>query len=203
MTATERKVYLSMVERRVRPGTGSAIDAVREHAAVFGMPPLRCLFGDVSFVIVGGLATRQYMPARLTLDADVLVLPGDLVRAEHALTVAGCRKQGTLAIGGSTWETPDGLAIDVVSLDAPWVAEAVERPVMTSDGQPCIDLPHLVLMKLFSSRVQDLADISRMLALADDGALASTRALVVRHRPADAEDLESLLRLGRLEHDKG
>jgi hypothetical protein len=67
------------------------------------------------------------------------------------------------------------------------------------DGQPYVTLPFLVLMKLAASRVQDLADVSRMMGLADADAIADTRALVARCRPADAEDLESLIRLGRIE----
>ena len=39
---------------------------------------------------------------------------------------------------------------------------------MPPDGLPIIDLPYLVLMKLSASRTQDLADISRMLGLADE-----------------------------------
>mgnify|MGYP001252823881 CR=1 FL=1 len=62
-----------------------------------------------------------------------------------------------------------------------------------------IALPYLVLMKLEASRVQDLADISRMLGLADDPALDQVRAVVRTYMDDAREDLESLIALGKLE----
>jgi hypothetical protein len=60
-------------------------------------------------------------------------------------------------------------------------------------------LPYLVLMKLESSRLQDTADLSRMLGLASEEELARVRAVVARYAPGEADDLESLIYLGRLE----
>ena len=199
MSPEERRDYLSMAARRVQAGSGSAPFEVRERPSAFGPPQVRRLLGEVPFVIVGGLATRRYMPERMTLDADVLVRPADLARAEQALREAGCRKRGPLTIGGSTWVAPDGLELDLIALTAPWADEAVTSAVTAPDGQPYVGLPYLVLMKLASSRVQDLADISRMLAAADATTIDCARALVTRHRPEDAEDLDSLIRLGRME----
>ncbi len=203
MTPDDRKTYLSMAERRAQPGSGSALFTVHERGSAFPIPPLCRLLADVEFVVVGGLATRRYMPERMTLDADVLVLPENLDKAEQALRAAGCRRKGSLTIGGSTWVTADGWAIDVIAIDAPWTEEAVRSRVADPDGLPYIDLPHLVLMKLMSSRPQDLADISRMLGIADDATLARTRAVLARHRPQDLKDLESLIRLGKFERGPG
>ena len=199
MSPEDRKSYLSMAERRAQPGSGSAPFEVRERTSAFVPPQVRRLLADIPFAIVGGLATRRYMPERMTLDVDVLVCPADLPRAEQALRNTGCRKRGPLAIGGSTWVTSDGQELDLIALETPWTQEAVASAILAPDGQPYIDLPYLVLMKLMSSRAQDLADISRMLGAADDASVGRVRALVIRHRPADAEDLESLVRLGRLE----
>jgi len=199
MTPGQRTSYLSMAARRARPGSGSGPLEVREGAAGLAAPDVRSLLGAVPFAIAGGLATRLYMPARMTLDVDVLVAAADRPQAERALAASGCTRRGKLTIGGSTWTAPDGTTLDLLALDAPWAAEAVASAVMAPDGNPYVRLPFLVLMKLVASRVQDLADISRMLALADADGLARTRALVAGHRPDDAEDLESLIRLGRLE----
>jgi len=54
-------------------------------------------------------------------------------------------------------------------------------------------------MKLESSRAQDIADLSRMLGAADGPTVDRVRAAVLAYRPDDAEDLESLIALGRLE----
>ncbi len=59
---------------------------------------------------------------------------------------------------------------------------------------------HLVLMKLTAGRLQDLADIGRMLGAAAEPALNAVRGVVLRYRPADGGDLESIIRLGRHEH---
>jgi hypothetical protein len=155
----------------------------------------------VEFVVVGGLATRLYMAERMTLDTDLLVRPGDVSRAEAALRNAGCERQGPLAIGGSTWRMPDGRGLDLVALDEPWTEEAVIAPVRGKDGLPYVALPYLVLMKLGAGRIQDLADISRMLGGARDSDIAETRRIVGRYRPQDVADLDSLIRLGKLEYE--
>jgi hypothetical protein len=54
-------------------------------------------------------------------------------------------------------------------------------------------------MKLHSGRVQDLADISRMLGVADEDSLRKVRMIIVEYLPDDTEDLESLILLGKLE----
>ena len=201
LTPEQRKEYLSIAGRVVRPGSGSGPLTLRERTAAYGTPDLRCLAGRVEFVVVGGLATRLYMPERMTLDTDVLVLPGDAPRAEAALSDAGCEKRGPLTIGGGTWLMPDGRTLDLIVLDAPWVEAAVHAPVQGSDGLPYIALPYLVLMKLAAGRMQDLADIGRMLGAADDSTLETTRGIVRRYRAGDTEDLESMIRLGKLEHE--
>ena len=61
--------------------------------------------------------------------------------------------------------------------------------------------PYLVLMKLAAGRLQDLADIGRMLGAADDSTLEAARRIVRRYRAGDAEDLESMIRLGKLEYE--
>ena len=66
-----------------------------------------------------------------------------------------------------------------------------------------LPLPYLVLIKLQGGWTQDLADISRMLGLANADAREAVRRLVAREAPEDCDDLESLIRLGRLEFGEG
>jgi hypothetical protein len=201
MTPEQRRQYLAIAGRVVKPGSGSGPLTLRERTAAYGTPDLRFLAGCVEFVVVGGLATRLYMPERMTLDTDVLVLPGDAPRAEAALGAAGCEKRGPLAVGGSTWLVPDGRTLDLLVLEDAWVEEAVHAPVRGKDGLPYIALPYLVLMKLAAGRLQDLADIGRMLGAADERTLEATRRIVGRYRAGDTEDLESMIRLGKLEYE--
>jgi len=59
-----------------------------------------------------------------------------------------------------------------------------------------------VLIKIASSRVQDVADLSRMLGLASEEELARVRATVARYVPNEIDDLESLIYLGQVEMGK-
>ncbi len=54
-------------------------------------------------------------------------------------------------------------------------------------------------MKLSASRTQDLADISKMLGLANQEELNEVRKIVETYIPTAQEDLESLITLGKLE----
>jgi len=56
-----------------------------------------------------------------------------------------------------------------------------------------------VIMKLEASRVQDTADLARMLGLASDEDLNRVRQIVARYAPEAADDLESLIFLGQIE----
>ena len=191
---------IRIAEGRARPGSGSSPAVLRERSSHYGTPVLGRVPRQFRFVVVGGLATRLYMQERMTLDADILVLAGDLPVAETALAGAGFVRRGALTVGGSTWTAPDGSPLDLIAPDQPWVAEALELSVAGPDGLQYISLPYLVLMKLQSGRMQDLADIGRMLGGADDEQLAGTREVVMRYAPADSEDLDSMIRLGKLEH---
>jgi hypothetical protein len=140
------------------------------------------------------------MPERTTLDMDILVLAEDQESVEQELAAAGCQQQGILAVGGSTWTLPNGTTLDVVISDAPWAREAIEQPQLTAEGIPAITLPYLVLTKLYAGRVQDIADITRMLGGADEHELEEVRNAVARHMPDAVSDIESMIVLGRLEY---
>lgn len=56
-------------------------------------------------------------------------------------------------------------------------------------------------MKLTAQRVQDWADVSRMLGWASDAELDRVRAVVARYSREDTEDLESLIFPGRKEQE--
>ena len=58
------------------------------------------------------------------------------------------------------------------------------------------------MIKMASSRVQDVADLSRMLGLASEEELARVRATVARYVPNEIDDLESLIYLGQVEMGK-
>jgi hypothetical protein len=139
------------------------------------------------------------MPERATKDLDILVRlqDGDVVQAR--LVAAGYKIVSRLAVPGFLVRAPDGAEIDVILGSYPWLSEALAQVQHDPAGYPVLDLPYLVIMKLAASRVQDTADLSRMLGLASNADLDRVRQVVGRYGPDDLADLESLIFLGRFE----
>jgi len=153
----------------------------------------------IPWVVIGAVATRAYMPERATKDLDILVRREDGDEVRKRLEAAGYTFVTRLAVPGFLVHSPDGVEVDVVLGDAPWLDEALAHPRQGPAGFPVLGLPYLVLMKLESSRALDVADLSRMLGLASEEELAPVRAVVARYAPTEMDDLESLIYLGRFE----
>ncbi len=164
-------------------------------------PDVSRALAGILWAIVGGVATRLYMPERATLDLDVAVHSQDAQEARRRLEEAGYRHVAELSIGGSSWVSPEGRGIDVLELATLWATEALTQARDNRDpqGQPVLLLPYLVLMKCQAGRLQDLADVSRMLGQASEESLAAVRQAFRRYAAEDIEDLESLITLGKLE----
>ncbi len=135
----------------------------------------------------------------MTRDFDILVHFEDGDEALARLQGAGFQPASELSIPGFTLNAPDGTEIDLLLIPFNWIDDAFQQKRRDAAGFPVLDLPYLVLMKLETSRAQDLADLSKMLGLAADEDLARTRECVARYMPEAAQDLESLIYLGRLE----
>lgn len=167
-------------------------------------PDLRRALGEVPWAVCGAVATRLYMPERATADLDILILESDAAAVFEQLSGHGYRHQGSLAIGGSTWQSPDGQDLDVIQRGDAWVQDALAEATANRDGQglPVLPLRYLVLTKLEASRAQDVADLARMLGAASEEELDRVRRTVSEVTPADSEDLEALIRLGRLEQSE-
>jgi hypothetical protein len=197
--AQRRALYLEILRRRARPGSGSTLALLRSRGP-YPMPDLNALLAGVRYVVVGGTATSLYMPMRATEDVDVLIAVRDAALAEGALRRAGARLVGQLSIGGTSWRLPSGEMLDVLTSHAPWIDDALDHPNRDAAGLPIIALPYLVLLKLEASRGVDIGDLTRMLGGAAEEALAAVRAVVRTYLPDAAEDLEGLIQLGRLEY---
>lgn len=164
-------------------------------------PDLRQILGDIRWATVGGVATRHYMPERATVDLDILIAAEDASAAREHLTQAGYQYLQELAVGGSTWRSPEGVQIDVLELNEPWIAQALIEAQQNRDlqGLPILPLPYFVLMKFRSGRAQDVADLTRMLGQAAEDRLNEVRRVVAAFEPEAVDDLESLISLGRME----
>jgi hypothetical protein len=64
------------------------------------VPDLADILGTISWVLVGGIALRAYMPERTTLDVDIMIREEDEARARTAFLNAGYVITGNLSIGG-------------------------------------------------------------------------------------------------------
>ena len=157
------------------------------------------------WAVVGAAATRLYMPERATADLDIAVRAEDGPEVRRRLEAAGWPYQGRLGVGRSMWRTGEGVSVDMLELDALWITQAITQAIAQAQdnrdaqGLPVLPLPYLVLMKFQAGRSIDIGDISRMLGLAAEEQLAAVRALFSELAPEDLEDLESLIRLGKLE----
>ena len=119
---------------------------------------------DLSYVIVNGVASAHYQPARFTEDVDLMVLPEEATAVEQALQAAGWSQLGVISFGGSSWQSAKGELIDLLyAPDQPWVAAALDAPVKTSEDLQIIDLPYLLILKLSATRAVDIGDIVGML----------------------------------------
>jgi len=162
-------------------------------------PDLRGVLQDIPWVIVGGVATRAYMPERATKDMDVLIRREDEQAALDHLREAGYEIISSLSIGGWLVRSREGVELDILLGNQPWLEQALAHPHLDPAGYPVIDLPYLVLMKMESNRSIDLGDLGRLLGLASEPELDRVRQAVQHYSPQDTPDLESLIYLGKLE----
>jgi hypothetical protein len=197
--AQRRRILIDICRRRIRPGTGSSLEFLQRRTAMNPWPDLRPVLQGLPWVVIGAVATRAYMPERATKDLDILVRSGDGDEVRERLEAAGYTFITRLAVPGFLVHSPEGVEVDVVLGDYPWLDEALAHPRQDPAGFPVLDLPYLVLMKLESSRALDVADLSRMLGLASEEELAPVRAAAARYASTEMDDLESLIYLGRFE----
>jgi hypothetical protein len=189
-------ILIDIARRRQRPGSGSVL-------TISKLKPTQ-MFHDilsVPYALIGDQATKSYMPERSTLDWDVLVDSNDLDEARNDLVSAGALGLRPLTIPGFSCRLKDSVLLDVIAEDAEWVVKALAqaKEAGPDEHDPVLALPWLVLLKLNAGRVQDLADVSRMMGCAATPDREATRAVVAEWLPDATEDLESLIQLGKME----
>ena len=196
-----RRILLDLAMKRQRPGTGSAREFLIKRTTTMVWPNLKPVLEPIEWAVVGAVATRLYMPERATLDFDIIIRAAEGKEARRKLSAAGFIYRGELSVGGSSWTTPEDESVDVLESKDKWLIQALEEAQTNKDSQglPIMPLQYLALMKFRSGRVQDLADITRMLGQADNATLDAVRTVFAEYHPSDIEDLESMITLGKLE----
>ena len=197
-----RRSFIHLALKRAHPGSGSTIAFLNQRTANMQIIDLRNILKEIKWVLVGGIATRAYMPERMTLDVDILIHADDSEVVFNILQNQSFIFIQRLAIPGSSWKAPDGTIIDILERSDNWVRDALEIPSADPQGLPVLSLPYLVLMKLESSRTQDLADIARMLGGASEEAIDAVHNVIAQYLPDAISDLEGLFQLGKLEYDR-
>jgi hypothetical protein len=190
-----------MALRRARSGTGSSAEFMQRRTALITWPDLREALKGIDWALVGGVATRTYMPERLTKDLDILVREADGNEVVNRLRESGFEVLSRLAIPGYILRSQDGAEIDVIFGEYIWLEEALASPKVDPAGFPVIGLPYLVLMKMEANRGRDFGDLTTMLGWASDESLAEVREVVARYSPEDSQDLESLIFIGKKERE--
>jgi hypothetical protein len=198
-----RRTIIDRALRRQRPGSGSSKRFLMKRTTKVIWPDFDPVLHPIHWAVIGGVATRLYMPERATDDFDVAVNAADSPEVRQRLREAGYDYVAELKAGGSTWRDKDGLRIDVVEPEDEWVATALAQAQNNRDGQglPIMPLPYLVMIKLRRGSLVDMGDLSRLVGCADVQALTAVRAVIAHYAPEDSPDLESLIYLGKLEVD--
>lgn len=196
-----RHFLIGYARRRVRPGTGSSAEFMLRRTAAHPWPDLRQILQGVDWMIIGGVATRAYMPERVTKDLDILVREAAGPEIINRLKQAGYKVIGPLAAPGYLLQSPDGVELDVLFGRYRWLNKAFAQVQTDLAGYPVISLPFLVLLKMAANRGRDVGDLSTMLGWATDDALNQIRAVVARYAPEDCDDLESLIFIGQKERE--
>ncbi len=151
------------------------------------------------YVIVNGMASAHYQPARFTEDIALMVLAEDSITVEQALRGAGWTQLGVISFGGSSWQSASGELIDLLHApEQPWVTAALNSPIETSEGLPVIDLPYLLILKLSATRAVDISDIVGMLQQASDLEKQRIRQVIATHRNDLLEDFDQFSAISRL-----
>jgi len=164
-------------------------------------PDLRPILQGIDWLIIGGVATRAYMPERMTKDLDILVHKDDGEAVIAKLKEAGYHTKSQLAIPGFLMISPEGVEVDVLFGDYSWLKTALAHPAKDPAGYPVIALPYLVILKMNAQRTRDMGDLGTMLGWASDAELDEVRAVVAEYAPEDSDDLESLIFIGKREQE--
>jgi hypothetical protein len=194
-----RRILIEMCLRRIKPGTFTSPELLSRRTAVNKWPNLNKILEGIPWVITGGVATRAYMPERMTHDLDILIHKSNCESAwrkfkEHGFVVAD-----VLDAPYFVARRADIPEVDVLCLDFPWLERAFVEARQDPAGFPVLDLPFLIIMKLKANRGIDIGDMTRMLGLASEEDRDRVRKTVALYQPEDSDDLEALILLGKME----
>ncbi|MDQ2681733.1 MAG: nucleotidyltransferase family protein [Candidatus Eremiobacteraeota bacterium] len=202
-----RRFYLDRSLRKTPIGAGSDLEALMRIPPKAISVPLGDILRGIPWCVIGGVATRAYMPERATKDIDVLIAHADAAKSEAALEAAGWTRgrelffpNASLGLYGSAWNNA-GAQLDMLSSAQPWVSEALRAPHYDETGLRVIPLAYLVLMKIDSARTIDQGDLGRMLGRVSNAELEQIANVIMKFSfdPQAADDVRQYAQIGRWE----
>ena len=198
-----RRFFFSRMKRVARDGARVASLMLLNRPRRAAMKSL----DGLPYCVVGGQATRYYMPERTTVDTDYIIAPAAFDLAILRLEADGFVTDGRdllfpdsrLGLRGQRFAR-ESTVVNLITSGQDWLREATADPARPGGGEePVVTLPFLILMKLDASRSVDQGDLTRVLGLADEKTLAATRDVVRRYLPSDLDDLGQYIAIGKLE----
>jgi hypothetical protein len=198
-----RRFFFSRMKRVARDGAPVASLMLLNRPRGAAMKSL----DGLPYCVVGGQATRYYMPERTTVDTDYIIAPASFDLAIIRLEADGFVTDGhgllfpdsRLGLSGQRFAR-ESTVVDLITSTQDWLREATANPAWPGGGEePVVTLPFLILMKLDASRSVDQGDLTRMLGLADEKTLDATRDVVRRYLLSDLDDLGQYIDIGKLE----
>ena len=120
MTPTQRrKLIISMVNRRVKPGCGSSIELLKSRTWTQTLPDLKKIIKKTPYVITGGIATKLYMAEVYSSNLDIFVLSEDAELITQELQDYNAYFLQDWDYGGTLWVFPDDTLFSVIYLNEP------------------------------------------------------------------------------------
>ncbi len=183
-----RRFYLDRGLRKKPIGAGSDLEGFMRLQRRPIDVKISELLSDIPWTVVGGIATRAYMPERNPADVDILVEHARFDEVGKRLKSDGWKPgndlffpDASLGLRGTAWKRERESELDILSSGQAWANEALSVEAYDQTGLRVVALPYLVLTKLDAARGIDQGDLSRMLGWLDDAQPENVIAVVSRH----------------------
>jgi|GEM_PF-6812276 len=114
----KRRLLIRMAQRRIRPGAGSSTAFKQRRTATLTWPDLRPILYGIQWVFAGDMATRAFMPERMTNDLDILIREMDETAVLERLRAANYTIESELSQQFQLWWGRDGAVL-------PWAKQTI------------------------------------------------------------------------------
>lgn len=198
-----RNAWLNFVKRRKYRGYGQQRPLAESIKRVFDrqfvlLENVGSIVSRITspYVIVGGHAVAYHGHPRTTQDIDIITSPGN---GQSIISQLDAEVEGPLGCNIPTLTgyatRVNGVDVDVMELDEPWVDDMLSAAVSTPHGR-MVSAEYLVLLKILGKRgLQDDTDIMRVLKHLKKPSISFIRKMLKRYMPTEVEDFDSMVEI--------